>query len=400
MERMRRFLRRTDFTPLLLMAALTAVWAFLHLMTGIDAFGSTAYNTYTLQAMAWRDGQMFVENRVHLELAIFGGKYYVSFPPVPSVVLYPLTYLFGMETPDNLLVKIYALGAALLMYGAFRRAAYGKGQSFLAAFLFTTASSLLPLTLQGAVWYHAQVLAFFLTVAAICLMTMDKPTPALFLYALAVGCRPFNAVYGLPLMLIYMTLCKKAGMGIGYMAKRMWKGIVLGLLVAAAYGAYNYARFQNPLEFGHNFLPEFSFQGGTQFALAHVLKNVKEFILRMPFYLNGDAIQVQKFGFCMFIACPLLALMLLWFVGDLFTKRMTVEKVLIVVAFLAHLFLLLLHRTFGGFQFGARYCADLIPYAVFYQLMRSDRRKLPLWQWLVLGCGFLFTVFGTCIIHI
>ncbi|MBE5776836.1 MAG: hypothetical protein E7326_04960 [Clostridiales bacterium] len=400
MERLRLRLRRMDYTPLLLIAAMALMWALLHAATGIRPFGYTGYNTYTLQALAWRQGQTFIENRPHLELAVFNGQYYISFPPVPSVVLYPLTFLFGAKTPDNLLVKLYALGACLLMYAAFRRAAYKKWNAACAAFLFTFASSLLPLTLEGAVWYHAQVLAFFLTVSAICLMTLDKPTPALFLYALAVGCRPFNVLHGLPLMLIYVSLCRRAGESYGYIAKRMWKGIVLGLMVAAAYAAYNFVRFGNPLEFGHNYLPEFSFQGGKQFALSHVVKNVKEFFFRAPFYVQDGAIHLQKFGFSLFIACPVLTLLIVWFVQDLWQKRMTGEKALIFVCFLAHLFLLLLHRTFGGFQFGARYCADLIPYAFFYQLMRAERKEMPVWQLCVLGVLFLFTLCGSMLIYL
>ena len=395
-----RRLRKMDYTPLVLLMLMAGMWAVLHAVTGVKALGSSAYNTYTLQALAWRDGHTWVENRLHLELAIFDGQYYVSFPPVPSVILWPLTLLFGEMTPDNLLVKLYALGACLLMYFTFRRAAYGKVQAALGAFLIAFASSMLPLTMEGAVWYHAQVLAFFLTIGAICLIAMDKPTIGLFLYALAVGCRPFNALYGLPLMLIYISLCMREQTGFAYIAKRMWKGIVLGLMVAAGYAVYNFVRFGNPLEFGHNHLPEFSFQGGTQFSLGHVAKNIKEFWFRMPFSLYDGALHLQKFGFSMFIACPVLALLPVWFVQDLFGRKVNREKVLILVTFLVHMFLLLLHRTFGGYQFGARYAVDLIPYAFFYQLMRSEKHHVPVWQWCVLIAGFIFTFLGSLWIHL
>lgn len=393
-------LRRMDKTPLILLGMMLVMWTVLHMVTGIKALGSTAYNTYTLQALAWRDGRTWVDNLVYLELAIFEDRFYVSFPPVPSVVLYPLTFIFGADTPDNLLVKLYACAACLMMYFAFRWAAYSKVQSALGAFLLAFASSLLPLTLEGAVWYHAQVLGFFLVTAAICLIAMDKPTPALFLYALAVGCRPFNALYGLPLMLIYISLCLKSGQDLKYCIRRMWKGVVLGLMVAAAYAAYNFVRFGNPLEFGHNYLPEFSFQGGVQFSLGHILNNIKTFWMAMPFDVQGSTFTLRSFGFSMFIACPALTLLVIWFAQDLLKKRMTVEKTLIFVCFAAHMFLLLMHRTFGGFQFGARYCADLVPYAFFYQLMRSEKRSFSKWEWIVLGAVFVFTMYGAMVINL
>ena len=84
----------------------------MHLMIGTNPIGPTPYNTYTRQALAWRQGLLHLPEDVpHLELAIYEGEYYVSFPPLPSVVLLPLTYLFGINTPDALLVKLYALGA-------------------------------------------------------------------------------------------------------------------------------------------------------------------------------------------------------------------------------------------------------------------------------------------------
>ena len=49
------FLRR-DKTPLLLIVAMAALWAALCLITNKSFAGPTAYNTYTRQAMAWRDG--------------------------------------------------------------------------------------------------------------------------------------------------------------------------------------------------------------------------------------------------------------------------------------------------------------------------------------------------------
>ena len=103
------------------------------------------------------------------------------------------------------------LGACVLMYYALKRAGYQKRGAAALAFLICFSSSLLPLTLDGAVWYHAQVLAFFLTMAAVCLFTMDFPTPALLCYALSVACRPFNALYGLPLFFTWFSLSRRAG---------------------------------------------------------------------------------------------------------------------------------------------------------------------------------------------
>ena len=393
--------RRRDLTPWILTAALLAVWIVLAQLTEAGFFAPAYYDSYTRQALAWRQGSLHLSQNIpHLELAIYEGDYYVSFPPVPSLVLLPLTFLFGAETPDNLLVKLYALGACLLMYRALRRAGYGKCSGGLIAFLFCMGSSLLPMTLDGSVWYHAQTLAFFLMVASICLLAMDRMTPCLFLYALSVGCRPFNALYAAPLFGVWFFINHRDGVPVRAMVRALLPGIGLGLLVALDLGLYNFIRFGNPLEFGHNYLPEFSFQGGVQFSLDHVKDNAETFLLGLPLEKTEEGWAFRRFGYSMLIACPALTLMLAGFAVDVVKKQLRWEKVLVLACCVLHAFLLLLHRTFGGFQLGARYAVDLMPYAFFYLLLTPEKRKAGAAEILVLAAVFLMTCVGVVQVHI
>ena len=393
--------RRRDYTPLYLLGAMCLMWALLHAVLGTSFFGPTPYNTYTRQALAWRQGLLHLPEDVpHLELAIFEGEYYVSFPPLPSVVLLPLTVLFGMATPDALLVKLYALGACVLMYYALKRAGYQQVSAAALAFLICFSSSLLPLTLDGAVWYHAQVLAFFLTMAAVCLLTMDRPTLALLCYALSVACRPFNALYGLPLFFTWFSLSRQAGISWKNTVKPLIPGVCLGLLVAFGIGAYNFARFGNPLEFGHNYLPEFSFQGGIQFSIQHVGGHLKTFLWGTPVYWENGAMKVRQFGYSMLLACPTLLLMLIQGVIDLIKKQASAEKAVVLFTCLLHAFFLMFHRTMGGFQLGARYAVDLIPYTFLFLLLTPEKKRVHWAEWTLLSAGFLFTFYAVTLVHI
>ena len=394
-------LSRRDFSPLILAAAMLILWGVLHALTGGSFWGPTYYNTYTRQALVWRQGLLHLPEDVpYLELAVYGGEYYVSFPPLPSLVLLPFTFLFGMDTPDNLLVKLYALVACLMMYHALRRAGYAKWNGALFAFLICFSSSLLPMTLNGAVWYHAQVLAFFLTTAAVCFMTMDCPTMALLCYALSVGCRPFNALYGLPLFFTYIVLHHRAETSIETVVDNLTPGVSLGLCVAAALGIYNYLRFGNFLEFGHNYLPEFSFQGGVQFSIDHIANNLKTFLAGMPVDIENGVVTVKRFGYSMLLACPVLLLMLVTAGIDMIQDRMRLEKAVVLLTFLVHAFLLLCHRTFGGFQLGARYAVDLIPYAFFYLLMTPEKKRMRWVEAIFLFLILAFTCWGVTQVHI
>ena len=123
--RTRLFLRSLDYTPLLLIWAVAMLYAVICTLYHLDPIGSSPYNTYTLQALAWRDGSMSLgRDYPHLELAIFNNDWWVSFPPVPSIPMYLLSFFVGSNTPDNLLVKLYMLIGCLFAYGMLRRARY------------------------------------------------------------------------------------------------------------------------------------------------------------------------------------------------------------------------------------------------------------------------------------
>ena len=306
----------------------------LHSVTGTPVFAPSAYNSYTLQALAWRRGLPYLQQDVpHLELAIKDGLYFVSFPPVPSVPLYLLSFIFGDKTPDGLLVKLYALIAYFAMYRAFKHKGRQDMYAALCSFLLCAASSMLPLLLSGAVWYQAQVMAFMFTALAVSGMLSGHYTTALLCYALSVGCRPFNVLYGFLLLYIFLINMRSSGRtSLKSALKYILPGIILGLCVAGGYAWYNSIRFGSPFEFGHNYLPEFSFQGGKQFSLSHIQKNAGTFILGLPFEEGNDGLALRRFGFSLFIANPALLLMIILFCADVLRRRAGAYEVLIFVS--------------------------------------------------------------------
>ena len=387
-------IRKADWTPLLLIWALSVFYCFFCHYLQISALGHTGYYTYTLQALAWRNGQIaLLRDYPWLELAIYEGRYYVSFPPVPSIPLFFLTFLFNDKTPDAFLVKLYVLIGCLSVYRLLRKKEYDKLSAAGAALLCSFAGCLLSMTTNGAVWYQAQTLGYCMTMLSLMLALSRHMTPSLFFYALSVGCRPFNVVFGFVLLVIYIRECRNSSISFRKACIRLIPGVVLGLCVAAGYGAYNYARFGNPLEFGHNYLPEFSFQGGIQFSFNHIAKNCKTFILSMPFTKNGENWELRRFGFSFLIASPVYIVMLVRIIRDCIFRKMSMEKLVLCACFIIQLIMLLMHRTFGGFQFGARYTCDLLPYAAAYFAF-SDRKRMNVFEWAVLAFAAVFAVYG------
>lgn len=382
-----------------MLAAFIAVCAVLSAAIGCSFAGPSDYNSYTLQAAAWRDGRMSLgRDYPYLELAVYEGDFYVSFPPVPSVPQYFLTFLFGLATPDALLVKLYAAGGMLAAYCMLLRRKWNRWHAAFMAFMLTLGGSMLPLVLNGAVWYQAQTMAFGLTMCAAALMAYGKTTPGLLLYALAVGCRPFNALYGPLLMLLWYFRQRRRS--VCEALTRLAPGVALGLCVAAAYGAYNYVRFGNAFEFGHNYLPEFTSSLHGQFSLAHLGENARRFLLTPPVRITGNGLAFELFGSCVFLANPMLLLLVIWYAADLLCGRATPGRHIIAATFALHLFLLLLHRTGGGYQLGARYAADLVPYSLLYLMQMKGRRRVRLWEAMVLLAGFAMMLVGSVRVHL
>lgn len=367
---------------------------------GYPLFKPSPYNSFTLQAMAWRKGQTYLDADVpHLELAIYQGRYYVCFPPVPSIPLFLLSFIFGEGVPDGVLMKLYALMTLIIAFSMLRRRGFSPFTAAFWTFMLLFASSMLPLVFSGAVWYQAQVLAFLLIVAAADSMDRNRPTLSITLYALAVGCRPFNALYGPLLILIYFYRRKAEGESLSKTFPSLLPGFLAGLSIAVIYGTYNFIRFGSPLEFGYSYLPEYSFQGGTQFSLAHVWKNISVFIFALPFEWTAGELHLRRFGFSLFLANPVLLLLLCWGVQDIIRRRIKFDQGLVLLFALAHLFLLLLHRTFGSYQYGARYGVDLIPYALLY-LSRKSGKILNVIEAVIFLLGLGLGVLGSLAIRV
>ena len=98
-------------------------------------------------------------------------------------------------------------------------------------------------------------------------------------------------------------------------------------------------------------------------------------------------------GFMFYIANPIFLVWFVYLAQDIAKKRMTGEKWLITAALGFNLVLLMVHKTFGGWQFGARYTVDLLPYVLWY-FMRCGRKMPKRWELLLGAFAVLFNLYG------
>jgi len=379
--------------PMLLLMTVV-LYLLLHTLFGGTLLSSSPYNSYTLQAMAWQNGKLGLgQDYPWLELAVYGGDYYVSFPPVPTLVMLPFTIFFGEQTPDNVIILGFLLLILTAVYQTARRIGASEYQAAFFSAFFGLGSNLLWLCSDGAVWFLAQALNIVLCTWAIYLAVCGKRTLALGLIALAVGCRPFSILLFIPLLLYFIEQDRQTeGVDLKHVILSQWKILVLPALIGLAYVCFNYARFHHPLEFGHSYLPEFS-RGEPQFHARYILQNLKN-ILRPITLTETGAVEYPYYeGFLFIAANPFFLLLLSRF------RKPKPHQWSALFCMGLNLLLLLMHRTFGGWQFGARYTVDLLPYVLFAILptLNNHPKSAELWIGIF---GILLNLYGAIAMHI
>ncbi len=342
------------------------ILALIIVFFNIDIFKHNPYDSYTRQALAWQEGKTYLDNPpeelAYLELAIYEGKYYVSFPPVPSLIEYVLTLFFGQDTPNQFMLFVYIVISCVALTLLF----YKKHNLLTSVTLGITATlgtNLLSIAVFGGVWHDAQCLSFALcSVAALLIYSDNKVLNglSLFLAALAVGCRPFTAIF-IPFLLLILYRKNKQ-----MKLYQFWPYLVAPAFVAFSLMAYNYCRFDNPFEFGHNYLPEFTRAEEGQFSFSYLLPNLLQ-SFKLPLKFEPEfLLDINKFSANIFyIFNPFFVVFFYYNIKNCIVNRQ-LEDFLFPIAVMLFIIATCMHKTLGGAQFGARYYLDMIPYLAMY----------------------------------
>ena len=337
------------------------VYSLIYMFSGdFSVTANNWFNSYSIQAARWLDGHLDLEHNISwLEIAIFEGRYFISFPPFPSIVMLPFVFFMGTDTPDHAIAL--AISLLSLMY------AYKIGAKFLtnryhAVFLslfLILGTNYLHISLWGAVWYIAQNMAFLFTLMAFYYALTDNSRHSyisLFAMCAAMGCRPFNALY-LPvvLYLIYIRENKTFTLYV----KKVFIYAIPAIILGVFFMWLNYARFGNIFEFGHNYLPEFTYDPHGQFYAGRILSNLN----RMFFDFNMTSFPLFH-GFAFWVASPIFISYILYFFTYIFKKNQKDKSDYLILALpllvLMHIVAFSFHRTLGGHQFGSRYTVDTL----------------------------------------
>ncbi len=188
----------------------SAVWYLLSLFLGIHLTDGNGYNTYALQADSWRCGRLDLgQDYPWLELAIFEGKYYCSFPPFPSYILFPFTFFFESATPDYFLMVIFNILIICFLYQLAQELKVNPQSAMLLTLFVTIGANTIFVMMKPSVWFFAQLLCFLMAVLSIYFAVRGKGGWSLFFWGASVGCRPMQVLF-LPVLLVILFKSERA----------------------------------------------------------------------------------------------------------------------------------------------------------------------------------------------
>ncbi len=353
------------------MSIVLGVYLILFLYNG-NILSENLYNTYTKQSLAWIEGRLDLgQNYEWLELAVFEGKYYVSFPPFPSYILLPFALIFGSNTPESLINIVIALVG--VVYSTLIALEYKLNKTYvtlLPIFLYVS-GAVFQITLTNGVWFIAQNMALTFSLMSIYYTKKGHKGLSLFLLCCATGCRPFQILY-LPLIIYIYTNHSSVSIITfkNYVMKKMYVFIPT-IILSISYLLLNYFRFGDIFEFGHNHLPEFTRSENGQFSLVYIKENFFN-LFRLPEFSYSTRMTVPYFnGMNVLISFPIL----IWYLFQVIkNKDLSTLNVIIFIITAIHIILLLSHKTMGGYHYGNRYIIDIMP-AIFLGICYSSSSK-------------------------
>ena len=370
--------------------------------TGCWPLGENPYRSYTLQACAWLNGRLDVGGQyTWLELAVVGDQYYVSFPPFPSFVLLPFAIFFGQDTPDHLISMTCTVIGIIYALKVFERVSGSMLHAGGYVLFLYLGNGYLFISMQGWVWFLAQCMCFTLSLMAIYYAVSGKGGISMTCWACAVGCRPMVVVY-YPLLCACLYKSWKSidhGMLPKVFVRRLMICLLPAIGIGIVYMSLNIARFGNPFEFGHKYLPEFINAENGQFSFEYLEEHLKQ-LLRLPRTGGKDGALIYDTFDCMafwLIAPMTLVFVALWFFTVFFRKnKFRFEVISLPLMIAIHVVIICCHKTLGGYQFGNRYIVDILPY-IYYGIItwKPERNCISQLNIPLFMLGFSVNLIGT-----
>jgi hypothetical protein len=408
-------MKRRAVLPLAIYLVCAAVYL---LLLGARREGPTPDNHYVHQAYSFLHGELgVVGNRPpgSNDWALYQGKWFVSFPPFPALLILPAVAIWGLATRDAIFWALLAAAAPTLLFVYLRflsereDSTRDSRDNLLLTALYAFGTVFFFVAVQGTVWFAAQVSASCLLMIFL-LGATDARWPVLagFTLGALVGCRPEVGFSGLfftvealrafrarevaddpqahPVLRAYRWL-----LGADFVrvikAHLLLAGPLLAVMGLQLW--FNYARFDDPFSYGHEYLqirwrPRIDTWG--LFNYHYLPKNLAVFVASLPWIEDrAPYFKVSLHGLALWFTTPAL----LW---TLWPRYVDVRTVGLWLAVIPIALMDLAYQNSGWIQFGYRFALDYMPFL--FVLLALGRRKFGPGFYALLVFSIAVNLFG------
>jgi hypothetical protein len=385
----------------------------------------TAYNHYALLADGWLHGRLdlghpppaYTQNN---DFAQYQGRWFISFPPFPAVLLLPWAKLAG--EPENLRdgqvwLWIAGIGPAVLflvLEKLRRMGASDKSEikNLLLAATFAFGTVYFFTAEQGTVWFAAHVVSVALT-ATYVLASLDAEHPvlagAMITLMFATRALPISLAGVFFVFEAFRKSCPLLPQDFGEAPSAERHGILdlvraldrkklaklvglYALPISVLLGAllwHNRVRFGNVFEFGHNLLTvgwRARIDKWGLFSYHYLARNLGIVLSSLPYIAKSPTrLQINSHGLALWVTTPIY-LWLLW------PKKKGWLWGALVATVLPIALMDLLYQNSGWLQFGYRFSND---YAVFlFAMLAVGGFRLGRVFWTAAALGIAVNTFG------
>ena len=338
--------------------------------------------------------------------------YYVSFPPLPAILMLPLVALFGLQASDVWLTLIFASLNGVFLFDLLQKLNHtfklnrSKDEWIWFILLLTLGSAHWWCSVSGQVWFTALIIGvtcqlLFLRFA----LQMTSPIRAGLCLACAFSTRASLILYAL---FFYIQVIYPASSYPLSLQKRLKRALLFSippLCIGLILLFYNWMRFESISEFGHTYLAQGQLTRIQNYGLFHPVyfnKNlISAFLLLPKIQLTYPYFLVSWHGMSIPFSIPALLwigplwIHLLFFRGSIHHSFNKDQVRLIVhssLTLLCILILLLFYQNTGWVQYTYRFILDFLPLGIVI-LFCSTQPLSPLfktmiiWSILIHGLG-------------
>jgi hypothetical protein len=370
---------------------------------------------FVWQADAFLHGQLHLTGRPpNLNDWVFErGRWYVSVPPLPAVLMMPFVALAGLAFNDVAFTLPFAAANVALLYRLLRRIQEAEGGArsewdhAVLALVFGFGTLAWSCSIRGEVWFTAEVVGVTFTLLYLHAALRAKH-PVLAGAALACGslCRTpiaFSAVFfvleavtgGGPVDRANL----RAAIGDPERRKKILHSLALFAapiaIVAGPVLWMNQARFGNPAEFGHSHLyanrVNADIRAHGLFSFHYLARNLRSAFLLLPkldfqpFRLGYD-----PNGMSLLVTTPLFALLLFPRERPRLWRPLWMTAAAVALPGF-------LYQNNGWQQFGFRFSLDYTPYLIV--LLALSGRVVDGVFWLLAAVGVAVNAWGAAVFN-